>query len=286
MERQPDGRFVAALACEGRVRVMAVVAVGPAEELRLRHGLSGHAATVAAEGLIASLLLSAHVKGEERLTINVRAERPDFSFLADVNGDGTLRARFTPDRLGPLVGAHTPTFSGILSVLKSLGPRELYKGVAEVKRERFEGALQRYLTSSQQVDGRVRIQAALDADGKIAFAAGLLVERLPDFPAEEFAAVFDAPLKGDFKALMTQFAFGQLAGGAIEVLGARDVRYQCTCSRDRVVGMLKALGHEEIASLLAEQGQAEVSCHYCNTRYVIDAEGLGDLLLELNGPPS
>ncbi len=286
MDGQPDGRFVAALACEGRVRVMAVVAVGPAEELRLRHGLSGHAAAVAAEGLVASLLLSAHVKGEERLTINVRAERPDFAFLADVNGDGTLRARFTPERFGPLVGAHTPTFSGVMSVLKSLGPRELYKGMAEVKRERFEGALQRYLTSSQQVDGRVRIQAALDEEGKVAFAAGLLVERLPDLPAEEFAAIFGGALEGDFRELMTQFAFGQLAGAPIEVLGARDVRYQCTCSQERVVGMLKALGHEEVASLLAEQGQAEVTCHYCNSRYVVDAEGLGELLLELGGEPS
>jgi molecular chaperone Hsp33 len=281
MESQPAGRFVAALACEGRVRVMAVVAVGPAEELRQRHGLTGQAAIVAAEGLVASLLMSAHVKGEERLTINVRAEHPPFSFLADVNGDGTLRARFTPEFLGT-----NGAFSGMMSVLKSLGPKELYKGVAEVKNERFEGALQRYLTTSQQVDGRVRIQADLDADGEVTFAAGLLVERLPDFPPEEFAALFAGDVLSDFKELMTQFAFGQLAGGNVEVLGATDVRYQCTCTQERVVDVLRALGQTEVASLLEEQGQAEVTCHYCNTRYEIDAEGLAALLLELGGPPA
>jgi len=286
MEIQPEGRFVSALACEGRVRVMVVSAAGPAEELRQRHGLSGHAAAVAAEGLVASLLLSAHVKGEERLTVNVRAQRPDFAFLADVNGDGTLRARFTPARFGPLVGTLTPTFSGIMSVLKSLGPKELYKGVAEVKRERFAGALQRYLTSSQQVDGRVRIQAELDEAGRVVFAAGLLVERLPDFPPEEFAERFNDTLGGDFRDIMDDFAFGQLAGGPVEVLGGRAVRYACTCSQERVVGMLKALGHAEVASILAEQGRAEINCHYCNTDYVVDAEGLGAILLELAGPPS
>ncbi|MES2639237.1 MAG: Hsp33 family molecular chaperone HslO [Myxococcota bacterium] len=280
MDTQPGGRFVSALACEGRVRVMAVVAVGPAEELRQRHGLKSMAAILGAEGLIASLLLSAHVKGEERLTINVRCERPPFAFLADVNGDGTLRARFTPELLHS-----NRAFSGMMSVLKSLGPKELYKGVAEVKSEKFEGALQRYLTTSQQVDGRVRIHAELDADGAVAFAAGLLVERLPDMPREEFEALFDSSLQGDFKELMTQFAFGQLVGAPIEVLGAIDVRYQCTCSQDRVVGVLRALGQGEIASMLAEQGQAEVICHYCNERYEVDAEGLSALLLEMGGPP-
>ena len=280
MESQPGGRFVAALACEGRVRVMAVVAVGSAEELRQRHELKSMAAILGAEGLIASLLLSAHVKGEERLTVNVRCERPPFAFLADVNGDGTLRARFTPEVLHS-----NRAFSGMMSVLKSLGPKELYKGVAEVQNERFDGALQRYLTTSQQVDGRVRILAELDAEGRVSFAAGLLVERLPDMPREEFEALFDGSLQGDFKELMTHFAFGQLAGGPIEVLGATDVRYQCNCTRDRVVDVLRAIGQEEVASLLAEQGQAEVICHYCNTKYVIDAEGLGELLLEMGGPP-
>jgi molecular chaperone Hsp33 len=278
MEHRPAGRFVAALACESRVRVMVVVANGPADELRERHRLQGQAAIIAAEGLVASLLLSAHVKGEERLTVDVRTSQ--FAFLADVNGDGTLRARFTPDRF-----AGATSFTGMLSVLKSLGPKELYRGVAEVRDERFDRALQRYLTTSQQVDGRVRILAELDAEGKVAFAAGLLVERLPDLPADEFSALFDTSLGGDFKELMTNIAFGQLAGGPIEVLGARDVEYRCTCSQERVVNVLRSLGHAEVASLLAEQGRAEVTCHYCNERYEVDADGLAALLVELSGPP-
>jgi molecular chaperone Hsp33 len=275
-----EGRFVVAMACEGRVRVMAVVAVGPAEELRSRHALSGSASVVAAEGLVASLLLSAHVKGEERLTVNVQSERPPFTFVADVNGDGTLRARFTPSYLNAAY-----FFTGMMSVMKSLGPKELYRGIAEVRGERFDAALQRYMTTSQQVDARVRIRAETDAEGKIEFAAGLLVERLPGLDPEEFAAMFDGPMATDFKELMTAFAFGQLAGGPVDVLGSAAVRFQCNCSLDRVVGMLRLLGAQEVASLLAEQGKAEVTCHYCNTQYVLDAEALGALLIELGGPP-
>lgn len=266
MQRAP-GRFLVALACDGRVRVMSAVLFGPADELRERHRLDPDAARLAAEGLVASVLLASHIKGEERLTVDVRS--PAFTFVADVDAVGTLRGRLQPASVGP-----ERSFTGVISVLKSLGRKELYRGHADVQGERFEGALQRYLTASQQVDARVRIEADVGPDGAVSFAAGLVVERLPDMPAEEFAALFDAPLQADFKALMTGFAFGQLAGGALEVLGSQDFRFQCSCSRERVVGMLRALGRDEVLDIHREQGHAEVTCQYCNERYVVDGPEL------------
>jgi molecular chaperone Hsp33 len=283
-----QGAFVVGLAFEGQARIMAVVADGPAEEVRTRHALAPAAALVAAEGLVASLLLSAHVKGEERLTVHAESAAPRFSFVADVNGNGTVRARFRPEELladtrarrmrgtdDPVVlpgqrDMEARTFTGMLSVLKSLGPKELYRGVAEVQAERFEGALERYLTASQQVDGRVRIEAALSDDGRVVFAAGLLVERLPHMPREAFDDLVGAALADDFRELMTAFAFGQLAGSPVEVLGSQSIVFQCTCSRERVLGMLRSLGSEELRSMLAEQGRADVTCHFCNTAYAVD----------------
>lgn len=275
-ERLP-GRFIVALGCQGRVRVMAAVLPGPADELRERHELQRTSAILAAEGLVASTLLASHVKGEERLTINVRATRPEFTFLADINGDGTLRARFSPTRTHPL-----KRFSGTLMALKSLGPRELYRGIADVQDERFEGALQRYLTTSQQVDARVRIEAEVDAAGRVTFASGLLVERLPEMDPETFSAWFDTPLRQDFKGLMTGFAFGLLAGEPVEVLGSQDFVYRCSCDAERVRTMLRALGPEEVRQIHAEQGHAEVTCHYCNTRYEVP----GEELVRLFDPPA
>lgn len=278
MGESRPGRFVAALGNEGRVRVMAVVVDGPAEEMRARHELDGEAAVLAAEGMVASVLLAAHVKGEERLTVDLRTERPPFVFTADVDGDGSVRARFRPQHVPPM-GRH---FSGMISVMKSLGRKELYRGVADVRRERWEGALQRYLVTSQQVDARVRIQADLGAKGGVAFAAGLLVERMPGLPVDEFAALYDDPLRSDFRELMTGFAFGQLAGSPVEVLGARDIRFRCSCSRQRVVAMLRSLGRDEVQGLLEEQGRAEVTCHYCNTRYEIGGDELRAMVARMD----
>lgn len=270
------GRLVRALACGRKVRVLAVVADGPARELVARHGLTGGSARVGAEGLVAAVLLSSQVKGEERITIEVQGEHPRFAFTADIWGDGPLRARFNPPHLPAF-----QHFTGFLAAIRSLHGKELYRGIAQVEDEDFQRALARYLTSSEQVDGRVRILAELDAEGRPSFAAGLLVERFPDTDPEEFAALFDEPMKGDFKALMTGFAFGQLAGEPVEVLDARDLEFRCTCSRQRVLGMLRALGSAELAEMLDQDGGAEVTCHFCNTRYEVQGEELQAMLQAL-----
>lgn len=267
------GRLVRALAWERKARVLAVVADGPAREMVRRHGLSGAAALLASEGLVASVLLSAQVKDRERLTVEVHAEEPAFAFVADVWAEGDLRARFRPEWLPA-----AERFRGFLSAIRSLDGRELYRGVGEVLDERWEAALQRFLRGSEQLDGRVRVQAELDEDGQPAFVAGLLVERFPDGDPEAFAALFDEPLRGDFKALMTGFAFGQLAGLPIEPLEARDLRFRCTCSRARVLSTLAALGPEQLRAMIEEDHGAEVSCHFCCEVYRLGEAELRGLL--------
>lgn len=276
-----SGRFLVALACERRVRIQVSVLHGPARELCHRHNLQGNAARLGAEGLVAASLLSAHIKGEERLTLLVDGtptgqSEPRFRLRAEVDGDGSIRARFEPSQLPDF-----QSFDAVFSVLKAVGPREIYRGHAGAQQEDFSAALQRYFTTSDQVDGRVRILAEVDENGRLYFAAGMLVERLPGMEEEEFSALFDPAMSQDFQSLMTAFAFGQVAGQAVEVLDWRDYRYRCTCSRSRVEAVLRAMGSAEIRSLKEEMGYAEVTCHFCNNRYVLDADALELLAAEL-----
>lgn len=274
------GRFLVGLALGGTARIMAVVLHNQADEVRERHGLDRAATVLAAEGLVASVLLSSHIKGEERMTVQVASEHPPFAFTADVDAVGVLRARFTPALIMPV-----KKFSGMLLAMKSLGQHELYRGVAPVEDETFEDALARFLKQSQQVDARVRILARLDKDAHVRFAAGLMVERLPGTSPEAFAAAIDEAMAGsEFEHLMTELAMGQLAGQPVEVLGGQDFVFQCSCNATRVAGMLRALGPEELRSMKEEQGGAEITCNYCNERYAYDADALDALMAGL--PPA
>lgn len=268
-----------ALARQGSVRVLAVSLPGPAGELAQRHQLGPASSKRAAEGLVAATLLAAHVKGDERLTFDLQTTAPPCAAVFEVNGDGRVRGRFRPRELPDQAELH-----GFLSVSKSLGRKELYRGIAQVDGESVESALQRFLRESQQTDARVRLTVDLDADGAVEYADGVFVERLPHATPEAFAAVA-AALDGDIKRVMDELALGLLGGSALEVLGEAELRFECGCSRAKVVAMIKALGAAEIAAMIVEQGGAEVICHFCNEVNRFDVAELEALRAELTGVP-
>jgi molecular chaperone Hsp33 len=63
------------------------------------------------------------------------------------------------------------------------------------------------------------------------------------------------------------------------------VRFHCRCSRERSVGALKLLGRDELSAMLAEDGQAELICHFCSGAYIVEAAELTKLIAELTPVP-
>lgn len=272
------GRMIVALARNAGVRLLSVSVPGPATELADRHRLGPVARTRAAEGLVATALLSAHIKGEERLTFDLQATSPPCAAVFEINGDGTLRGRFRPADL-----PDSASLAGLLSVSKSLGRTELYRGVAEVRNESVEAALQRYLHKSQQADSRVRLAALLGEDGAVEYADGLLMERMPHFPPEEFEELVKTIL-GDPRRLFDELALGLFGGESVELVGDAQLRFSCGCSREKVVQMLRSLGAAEIDGILTDLGSAEVTCHFCNEVYRVEGPELLLIRDSLNQP--
>ena len=56
--------------------------------------------------------------------------------------------------------------------------------------------------------------------------------------------------------------------------------YQCDCSRERMERALLSLGREELQKIIEEDGQAELSCHFCNSKYSFAKAELESLLRE------
>jgi molecular chaperone Hsp33 len=80
--------------------------------------------------------------------------------------------------------------------------------------------------------------------------------------------------RGRGAADLLHLALGDLDGHVLEEI---PVAFRCGCSRERVEGVLIALGQEEVERLVAEEGQAEVTCRFCGERYVLDATAVEEL---------
>lgn len=280
-----EDRLWIALVFDGTARMLWVDAREVATETVRRHGLTGRAARLAAEMILANVLLGAWIKGEERLMLQLQASDPQAAFLGEIDALGRFRGRFTPDT----VDGSGLAIEGLMLAIKSLGAKELYRGVTEVDGETVASALERHLQSSAQVPARARFDVALNDDGTFERAMAVVIERLPDEGGKAIAGE-----GGDFDALVDQVAAiapeslseqllnKELLGEPVVLLTELPLVYQCTCSRERVTNMLRSLGASELSDMVQEDKGAEITCHFCNEPYTFDEAELAALVVELS----
>ena len=63
-----------------------------------------------------------------------------------------------------------------------------------------------------------------------------------------------------------------LANFSPMLLDEMPVRFACRCSRERVQGIIVALGAEEVERLLEKEGRISAACEFCAEQYVIGSE--------------
>jgi molecular chaperone Hsp33 len=68
------------------------------------------------------------------------------------------------------------------------------------------------------------------------------------------------------------------AGEDVRLHASQALRFECRCSLERVSGMLRSLGAEELHDILREQGSVTVTCEFCQRPYRFDPVDIGQLL--------
>jgi molecular chaperone Hsp33 len=202
----------------------------------------------------------------------------DARLAAMVNVNGKGRCAITLDPKHKSRGARP--YQGIVALHGDDGAP--LQGIAEV--------LEHYMLQSEQLDTRLLLAA--DAHG----AAGLLIQRLPiegEGNLERVRREDQIGLNEGFNRiahLASTTSRDELLGLDAEALLRRlfweeDVRrfepltprFACSCSRERVSGMLRGLGRGEVEGILAERGSVEIGCDFCGAQYRFDAVDVGEI---------
>lgn len=270
-------RRLTALTGDESHRIVWVEADGVVSEVVRRHQLKGRMAVLAAELVVANLLLAAYIKGEERVSLQLQGSHPRLAFHGQARADGGFRARVSPTLAPP----GPPTLSGLMLAIKDDGRAEMYRGMTEVASETVADALQRHLTASDQVMARVRMDVQ---EGR---ARGLLVERIPDTADRAGLAGDDALpgwIEGSMEDVANQLLFGLAGGEPVILLDSRELAFSCGCSRERVEVMLLGLGEDELIAMRDEDAGAGVTCEFCGEHYAFNAKELDRLLGMLRAP--
>ncbi len=264
----------------------------------------------------AGVLMQSNIKFNGALVLQIFGDGPVKVAVAEVQHDLTLRATAKvigdvqpSDGLPELVNAHNHGRCAI-----TLDPRDKfpgqqpYQGVVPLhgdhreKLGRLSEVLQHYMLQSEQLDTTL----VLAADGKV--AAGLLIQRLPVQGEKNLEGSMVSKANEDeiglnehynrIATLASTLTRDELLELDAETLLRRlfweeqllrfppqTPRFACTCSRERVAGMIRGLGREEADSIIAEQGQIEVGCDFCAQQYRFDAVDAAQLFTSPGDQP-
>ena len=270
--------MIRALGAGGAVRCIAVDATEVARHTAEVHGLGPSAAWLAAEALVANLLLSGHIKGEEQISLQLRTAEPEVHYYGQVTSDGVCRARLAP--ADSLINA---PISGLLVAVKSIVRKELYRGAVAVENESLEAALSRYMASSAQIPAFLRLGASVDADGLVRFAGGLIVERLAEEPGmpwlddEAFEQQFATVAERALETLVEDLMSGSLLGEPTQTIWQKPLVWQCRCTIERTEAALSAFGRAALVDMADEDGEARIECDFCGQVRTITGERLREI---------
>lgn len=262
------------------------------------------------EALTASVLLAATLKFQGTLSLQIEGQGPLRLLLAQCTHDFRVRAvaelragaqlpaveaQSSPQSTPPAVAdaiVETAAFaalvgSGRLAVTVEAEERAArYQGIVALEGGSLSACLENYFASSEQLPTRIALIASATQ------ASGVLIQKMPGAVAQgEALAGRSQQVWEEIERQLSSLPLPMLQSAPAEPLlhqlgGRHDVRlfsptavrFECRCSRERVTGLLRSLGAEELRSILAEQGAVTVTCEFCSRPYRFDAIDVERLL--------
>ena len=288
--------IVRAMTADGMVKATAITGRDMVERARNIHTLLPMATAALGRTLLGVSMMGDMLKEEKgAVTLQIKGGGPLGTILAVSDCEGNARGYVQnphvelmekyPGKLdvGAAVGGE-----GTLTVIKDLGLKEPYVGSIGLLSGEIAEDLAVYFVESEQIPTACALGVLVGRDQSVTAAGGYLIQLLPGAP-EETIDLIEAGVRkvGSVSHALEGGLDGEgllravLDGFELEILEKHPVEYRCTCSRERVSRALISMGRAELEALIQEQGQAELTCQFCDRVYHYSKEELEELLRDM-----
>lgn len=265
------------------VRGVHVRLSGSWQEILSHASYPANATQLLGEACVASALFTGHTKIDGRLSIQLRSSSALRTLFAECTAAGTLRGivQLEEGQDAPF-GLPALGDDALLAITienPGLDPREpqRYQSMVALQGSSLDEAFEDYFRHSEQLPTRLLLAA--DADK----AAGLLLQKLPGDEGDEdgwirAGALFDTLGREELLAVPASELLHRLFHEEKpELMAENPLRFACSCSRERVEGMLQSLGEQEALAAAEPTGKVEVRCEFCGQEYHFPLQEIGVL---------
>ena len=288
--------IVRAITADGLVKAAAITGRDLVERARNIHTLLPVATAALGRTLMAASLMGDAMKIDgSSLTLQIKGGGPLGTILAVSDEAGNVRGYVQNPHVelmekapGKLDVGRAVGETGSLTVIKDLGMKEPYVGTIDLLSGEIADDIAAYFVESEQIPTACALGVLVGTDQSVTSAGGYLIQRLPG-AGEDIITKLEAGVQrvgsvshaleggldgaGLLRAVLSDFD--------LEILETHPVEYRCYCSRDRVTRALISMGREELSSLIQEQGQAELTCQFCDQIYRYSKEDLEEILANM-----
>ena len=288
--------IVRAITADGLVKAAAITGRDLVERARNIHTLLPVATAALGRTLMAASLMGDAMKIDgSSLTLQIKGGGPLGTILAVSDEAGNVRGYVQNPHVelmekapGKLDVGRAVGESGSLTVIKDLGMKEPYVGTIDLLSGEIADDIAAYFVESEQIPTACALGVLVGTDQSVTSAGGYLIQLLPG-AGEDIITKIEAGVQrvgsvshaleggldgaGLLRAVLSDFD--------LDILETHPVEYRCYCSRDRVTRALISMGREELSSLIQEQGQAELTCQFCDQIYRYSKEDLEEILANM-----
>ena len=288
--------IVRAITADGLVKAAAITGRDLVERARNIHTLLPVATAALGRTLMAASLMGDAMKIDgSSLTLQIKGGGPLGTILAVSDEAGNVRGYVQNPHVelmekapGKLDVGRAVGETGSLTVIKDLGMKEPYVGTIDLLSGEIADDIAAYFVESEQIPTACALGVLVGTDQSVTSAGGYLIQLLPG-AGEDIITKIEAGVQrvgsvshaleggldgaGLLRAVLSDFD--------LEILETHPVEYRCYCSRDRVTRALISMGREELSSLIQEQGQAELTCQFCDQIYRYSKEELEAILANM-----
>ena len=177
---------------------------------------------------------------------------------------------------------------GYLNVIRDLGMKEPYAGQVPIVTGEIAEDFTYYFARSEQIPTAIGLGVLVDTDNSVKAAGGFMLQLMPEATEEVAGELEDKmrtlePITAMIEKGMTaEDIFFHITDGFDMLMDNNGVepKYECKCSKERMEKALISIGKEELESIIKEQGEAELTCQFCDNKYKFSKEELEILLKE------
>lgn len=280
---------------DGAIRVFVTVTTDLVNEAQRIHHTYPVATAALGRTLTAAAIIGAGLKNEtDTTTIQFKGDGPLGSIVAVTDSESHVRGYVVNPYVDlPLnergkLDVGGAVGEGYLNVIRDLGMKEPYAGQVPLVTGEIAEDLTYYFARSEQIPTAIALGVLVDTDNSVKASGGFMIQLMPE-ATEEMAIQIEEKMKTIEPitkmiddGMSAEDIFFHVTEGFDMLMENKGVepKYECKCSRERMEQALISIGKKELEDIIEEQGEAELTCQFCDNQYKFSKNELEKLLEE------